>query len=847
MQISAYYQKKRCPKLEKFGETLSRESRQSVFGKVLREACELLASGTGYREVLLTAYERLKEGYGNVDGYYDWQAEVYANDDVRKLRRFFVFLGNVKFLRANVTTAFMDGDLQLEGRVSLVFEKAGKTYLAVIRPGKCDRSAGGKSLMTKVSGDLRLLVAKHSLESLYPGIVPWCVYMTHPDDKDEDTLIEFSVESTKNTNLTVLPISGYIKNGVFSFEKLAEDIRAAAAVTPEKNCDACEYASLCKVGEQRRQVDVCAVQDKGPYVLPRFTPAQMQVVEHKNGPLLVCAGAGSGKTAALVGRIAHLVKTGVSPNTVLCLTFGRKAAEELSERCMALFDSKGKPPKITTIHGLAFDVLRSYGKEVYGTCPRVLDDLTQTRIVERLLSSRERISGFKYEVKVGPFGLFNTVLNRMKELGQLGENGFRAKHPEIGEAFYEVAKDYLQIVKNEHYVAFDEMVSLAVDLFQKNPEILSLYQLAHQYVMVDEFQDVSKDQAEFVYLLASSHKNLVVVGDDDQCIYRWRGAVPSYMVDFPKLFHSKTVVFRENFRSTNGIVKTAQKLIRKNPDRIDKNIVSSSGREGEAPSIVHSTSTTDFRRVIAEMLDAGYHYGDISIIARTNKTLKSLKDALGCPCAIAKTFLRHDSFFNFVRSVLDLFADPSNAMAFSLFSAPFGLQESAAVLCATGRQMELAKEMEEFHNALSVLDELFDAIRQTMAPKDFIEKASVKLYWDRSDAPAVLLDEFRLSYPESGNLGDLREYCREVYEYQSDIRVCEKATDAVTLITNHDVKGLEFPVILLHSDYAEKTAEERSLFYVGLTRAKEKCVVFESPNAKTSFLSEIFDDETGAV
>jgi DNA helicase-2/ATP-dependent DNA helicase PcrA len=434
------------------------------------------------------------------------------------------------------------------------------------------------------------------------------------------------------------------------------------------------------------------------------------------------------------------------------------------------------------------------------------------------------------------------VINRVEELRQLGLDGFKTKHGDIGEEFYDLATDYATAIELGQFISFDDMATQATALLKSNPEILDMYQFSYQYIMIDEFQDVSKDQAEFVYLLASGHHNLVAVGDDDQSIYRWRGACPSYMLDFPKQFNAPTVVFRDNFRSTAAIVNASQRVIRKNAERIDKDVVSSSGRDGDEPEVVHSTSPKDFQRVIGEMLDAGYHYGDIAIIARTNKTLKALNDALECPCQIARTFLRHDGFFNFVKAAMDLYADPDDAMAFSLFCAPFGLQDSAAVLCATGRQLELARETKEFEGVMAILDELFEAIRQVMAPKDFIAKAKKLVFWDKSDAPSVLLDEFRLQFPEGGDLGDLREYCRKVVEYLSEKRVNETPTDSVTLITNHDCKGLEYPVVLLHSDYSSDSAEERSLFYVALTRAKEKCVIFESKSAKVSFTADLLEN-----
>ena len=849
MQISAYCQQKRCPEMEWFHETLSKESRWSAFGMALKTACEKLVAGESYSDVLKSTDAALLASYGKIYTEYGWQAEGYAKDDVRKLRRFLVFLGKPAFLEANVPTVFDEDGLCLEGKAGLVFrDKNGKTYLVVLRTGKCDRSAGGKSLATKVSGDLRLLVAKYALENKYPGIIPWCVYMTHPDDADSSISDEFIFAQTKATNLTVLPISSYYtsENG-FLREKLAEDIFAAAQIAEDKNCDSCDYACICKAGDvrlwQQNQPagEAPVAVSKEQYTLPKFTPAQMEVVNHINGPLLVCAGAGSGKTAALVGRIAHLVKSGVAPSSILCLTFARAAADEIAERCNALIDSKGRPPKISTIHGLAMEFLCGYGAEMTGKCPKALDELSQQRMIDELLENRDRIPGFKYEKKGGRYGLLKTVLRNIEELDALGHDAYQKKHPDIGAGFYEMAKEYHQAVKEGHYLSFDEMVALAAKLLQDNEEVLNLYRLVYRYIMVDEFQDISADQAELVYLLAGEHKNLVVVGDDDQCIYRWRGAMPSFMVDFPETFGAKTVIFPDNFRSSCGIVETAQRLIQKNPGRIEKNVVSSSGISGTPPQIIRSINAADVRRIISEAVTKGYRYGDMAVIARTNSSLANLKDSLGVPCSLARRFLRQDVFFGIVRAALNLSLNPEDAMSFVLFSIPFGLQYDAATLASSGAILKTARGTEKFKEEMEILDTLFLEIRNNPSPKDFIEKCAAVTFWSESNAPVVMQEEFTLAYPEGGTLDDLRKWCYEVVEYQSEKRVNEKATNAVTLITNHDAKGLEFPVVLLICEYTQFSPEERSLFYVGITRAKEQLYIFESNSAKASFLSEITD------
>ena len=848
MQIAKFIQTKRCPSEAMFHDSLKKKNRWGILSVAAAKACEALASGKSYREVLRDFYEYLKEEYGKVEGYQEWQVDVYSKDDTIKLNRFFRFIGKPNILKANVPTTFQDGELILDGKANLIYELGGKVYLVIFRPGKCDRSPGGKSLHTQVSGDLRLLVAKWSLEKEYPGIIPWCVYLTHPDDVDTAPLQDFSFTSTKNTNLTVLPCGCYYKDGMFDTARLRADILAAASVEEEKNCDLCEYACLCRAGEsikaqQLEEAKVAA--QKTDYALPKFTPSQMEVVNHKNGPLLVCAGAGSGKTAALVGRVAQLVKDGVSPTNILCVTFAKQAAEELEERCRALIKDPQRSPKISTIHGLAMDFLRGYGAEALGYCPVVLDEMTEKKIIAQLFAKYGRISGFKYEVPNGRYGYLDTALRRIQELKALGMESFSEKRPDIGAEFYDLARDYDRIVEEGRYVTYDEMVALATKLLKENQEVLMLLQFAYRYIMVDEFQDISKDQAEFIYLLAAAHNNLLVVGDDDQCIYRWRGAVPAFMVEFPSHFHAKTVVFPDNFRSTAGIVNTAMHVIGLNPGRIEKRIVSSSGREGVPPEVIHSTSIADLRRVISGCVDSGYHYGDIAIICRTNKALSDIKERLGLPCVLARHFLRQDPFFGLVKGALGVAENPNDAMSLALFFTAFGFQQDVAILATVYEDvLSGMRDEEKYSHAVSILDELLAGIKGGDTAKGFVERCKKAIFWESSDAPAIMLDEFTLTHPSGGSIAELRQWCSDVVEYASEKRVTEAAKNAVTLITNHDCKGLEYPVVLLVSEYSEKSPEERSLFYVGITRARERLFLFEGANSKVSFVEEV-EERTG--
>ncbi|MBR4606130.1 MAG: ATP-dependent helicase, partial [Lachnospiraceae bacterium] len=847
MQISAYCQKKRCPNLEWFSEGLSVESRWSVYGKALKKACDSLRNGATFKDVLIDTHAYLVEAYAKIFTEFEWQPEGYATDDIKKLRRFLVFLRNskMKVIDANLPTTYVgEGGLVLEGRVSLVLKGGDdKTYLVVIRPGKCDRSVGGKSLATKVSGDLRLLVAKWSLEEKYPQIIPWCVYMTSPDDADGEVVENFTFAATKKTNMTVLPVASYYQEGVFQREKLEADIIAAAQIPEEKRCDDCDYACLCKAGNARLigSTEQVAAMEEKPYELPPFTADQMKVVSHMGGPLLVCACAGSGKTAALVGRIANLVKNGVAPNTILAVTFTRDSADEMLKRCKCLFDSKGNPPKISTIHSFAMDILSGYGTEIDGTMKKALDDTTQQEIIDELLKKYDQIDGFKYEVKLGKFGLLKTVLRRIEELETMGVEAFKAKHPEVGAEFYDLARAYRKKIKDEGYLLYDEMVPLALKILREHDEILGVYRLSCQYIMVDEFQDVSPDQAEFIYLLAGDSKNLVVVGDDDQCVYRWRGADPSYMRNFPRLFNAPIVIFRENFRSTDSIVRAGRGVIEFNPDRIDKEIVSSSGKKGVEPQVIKSAAAADLRRVITEVTESGYRYGDVAVIARTNKALADYKENLGLPCTLARKFLRDDALFGFIRAVLNLAKDPDDAMSFALLCVPFGLQYEATAIAREGFTLDGVRGREKFKEVMSVLDDLLQNALSNPSPTEFIKRCTVRIFWDRTNAAKVMRDEFLLAYPKNGTLDDLRKWCKSRVEYQSETRVTERSVNAVTLVTNHDCKGLEYPIVLLVCDYSQPTPEERSLFYVGITRAREKLYIFDNPNNKSGFVEELME------
>ena len=285
----------------------------------------------------------------------------------------------------------------------------------------------------------------------------------------------------------------------------------------------------------------------------------------------------------------------------------------------------------------------------------LLTKVTQMELIKALLSIRQPLKGIKYTQEFGRNGLYNTVCSKLeKYLQSESPEAFFFKEKTLGTDFLQFAEDFRSIVKERGFISFDEQVTLCNELFNHYPDLLKIYQNVYKYVMVDEFQDINADQAAFIYSIAE-HKNLVVVGDDDQSIYEFRGASNRFMLNFATDFPgAKTIVLQDNFRSVQPLVNAAQALIKNNRQRIAKNIRSNRSG-GMKPTIISDTSSKAFSDLISKLHDEGIEYSDIAILSTKNAPLEDLKRQLSVPCVLAKSLLRHDPLFLLIYDCLCLY------------------------------------------------------------------------------------------------------------------------------------------------------------------------------------------------
>lgn len=607
--------------------------------------------------------------------------------------------------------------------------------------------------------------------------------------------------------------------------------------------------------------------------------AQREAVKQINGPVLILAGAGTGKTRTLTCRVAHMMRKGVKPDSILCLTFSNKAANEMRERVTGMVGSgrrKNARPVLSTFHSFGVRVLKEsisylgYGKQFV-----IYDQADQIGLVKRIIA---QFSGEDLP-KDPPVLLAMISKYRNWKAAPTGE---LPSH--FGPDLDRIAHRYSQSLKTANAVDFDDLLLLTLQLFREFPEVVEQYRQRFHYVMVDEYQDTNRIQLELLLALASEHQNLCVVGDDDQSIYGWRGAEISNLLNleehFPQL---KVIKLEQNYRSTNTILKAANALIKNNSHRREKNLWSENG-VGE-PIGLHAYDTDELEaRAVIDRIDAdkilrGLDYGCQSILFRTNQQSRPFEIELR-KAKIPYVLIGGMSFFDRkeIRDSLAYFkllVNPSDDTSLlRIFNTP------PRGIGATSVQRLLAAA-EDRHVPLwqvlphtDVLDELqpktriavttfYSQICETMellqtsegTPGDvltpffkeigFFEEVR-KIEKDEEAGEAReknvrdLIDSIdsTVAGNQKSHLDRLADFLTETTldSEKYDDKNKNANANVVTLITMHSCKGLEYPVVYVagceygivpHMRALEEGSvdEERRLFYVACTRAQKKLYI----------------------
>ena len=616
--------------------------------------------------------------------------------------------------------------------------------------------------------------------------------------------------------------------------------------------------------------------------IEKLNNEQKKAATFKDGPCLVIAGAGSGKTKVLTTRIANLIENGVKPYNILAITFTNKAAGEMRERVNNIINAHDA--FIGTFHSFGLKIIRENSALFNLTSAfTLIDTEDQTSIIKKIMKdiniTDKMISPAFIKSKI------SFIKNNMLSDSEIA-NFLISENEKIAVKIY---YEYEKILKRNNTLDFDDLLKKTVELFNSNKEVLEKYQDKFKYILIDEYQDTNEVQYKLVKLLSKKYLNLFVVGDPSQSIYAFRGANYQNILNFEKDFKGCTVIkLPQNYRSTQTILDAANEVISHNKQRKDLDLFSDLGQGVKIKYIRTFNDSMENKRVVDEiqkLYEEGYSRKDMAIFYRTNAQSRSIEDALVKANIPYKVF---GSFYFYKRkeikdllAYLKLIANPSDDVSLErVINEPKrkigdktieNLREKARSLnISMFEAIDSGKEL-EFKNLILNLIEISKDTSITGLIDKTLELSKMKETYENdksleSDIRLENLMEFRSvseTYEkETGNV-NLSDFLMEV-SLVSDAAEYSTDADAVTLMTVHSAKGLEFKVVFiigleenimpiskaLYDD--EELEEERRLMYVAITRAKEKLYLLNAGrrmlygnmqmNPPSRFISEISDN-----
>ena len=621
---------------------------------------------------------------------------------------------------------------------------------------------------------------------------------------------------------------------------------------------------------------------------------QREAVQYTEGPLLVIAGAGSGKTSVLTRRIAYLLEHNkVAPWSVLAITFTNKAAKEMRERVAKLVGSVAEDMWVSTFHSMCVRILRREIESLgYTNHFTILDAADQLTAVKQVCDEQNLdVKRFEPRMLSGAISNFKNQLNTPDRALKMAGN----KHEQVVAQVYERYQTKLKAI---NALDFDDLIMKTVQLFENFPQVLDFYQKKFQYVLVDEYQDTNHSQYRLVKLLAERHKNLCVVGDSDQSIYRWRGADVSNILSFERDYpNAKVVKLEQNYRSTKMVLQAANGVISQNSKRPDK-VLWTENDEGVPIRYFRAYDGQEEARFLVDEVYRKKHedqlaYRDVAVLYRTNAQSRMVEEMCiksGIPYHIfggLKFYERKE--IKDLLAYLRLIANPKDDISFMrIVNVPKrGIGEGTITrlnehaLNMSASLLEAAQDAGYLGLAARFVEPLegfASLIRQLAAMQEFMNVTELtQEVLNRSGYRSMLIKEGSIEaqtrlenveellsvtkdYDQRNEAGSLLGFLTDV-ALVADADQEKGSQDGITLMTLHSAKGLEFPVVFLvgveegifpHSRVAVDLAEmeeERRLCYVGITRAMRELYITNAltrtlygqtkSNPPSRFLTEI--------
>lgn len=605
-----------------------------------------------------------------------------------------------------------------------------------------------------------------------------------------------------------------------------------------------------------------------------FNKSQTKAINHLEGPALILAGPGSGKTLVITHRTQKLINEyGVNPSEILVITFTKAAALEMEERFIKINDGRKPPVSFGTFHSVFFKILK-YAYNL--SAANILGEVDKWIYIKEIIDSTEMDVSDESEFIAEVLSEISNVKSEMTDVEK-----YQAKSCPI-EVFRKVFKEYDRKLKNKRNLDFDDMLVMCFKLLSERKDILNLWQNKYKYILIDEFQDINRVQYEVIKLLAMPENNLFIVGDDDQSIYRFRGAKPEIMLGFENEFSAAVkIVLDTNYRSTKEIVELSGKIIGNNKKRFSKHIISENTK-GQTPDIKSYVNQTEesngIINKIKEYVNLGYSHSDIAILYRTNMAAGNLienlilnnmafhlKDSIP---SIYEHWISKD-ILTYIKISL---GDNARGLFLKIMNRPKRyisrevLDEKIinleAIKCIYSEKEYVLDKLEKLDYDLKFIKKLnpFSAInyiRHGVGYEDFLEEFSEKRRVNLRDLHQVL-DEIQ---EKSKPFKTFQEWFLHIEDFNKQLKTRQKKknnnTDSIEISTMHSSKGLEYKVVFIpdvnegitpHNKAVleEDIEEERRLFYVAVTRAKERLHIstikerFGKDMEVSRFLEEVY-------
>ena len=592
---------------------------------------------------------------------------------------------------------------------------------------------------------------------------------------------------------------------------------------------------------------------------------QKEAVLATEGPCLVIAGAGSGKTKVLTHKISYLMSTGVKPWNILAITFTNKAANEMKERVEKLVGDAAKDIWMGTFHSICVKILRRYIDRIGFRSDFVIFDTSDQKTL-----IKECIKAAQADDKIfTDRSVLSEISNGKNEMLEPSEYGIKYAGDFRREKIAELYALYQKKLKENNAIDFDDIINFTIKILTENPDVLDYYTEKFRYVLVDEYQDTNKSQFTLVSLIASKYGNVTAVGDNDQGIYSFRGADISNILNFEKDFPgTKIIKLEQNYRCTGNILKAANAVIEHNESKFDKKLWTQND-EGNLPCIYCGEDEYDEASYVVEQIahlkrEEYYKNSDFSILYRMNAQSRAIEDILrreDIPYKIIgglKFYERKEikdiiAYLRLIQNSSDnlslkrIINEPKRGIGKTSLEKIQEISESSGtsmyeiiknaadydlnrVYINSREFIEQIESLKNKKNEFKISDLIKETLKTTGYTKALEQEGSVE-----AETRIENLEEFltvAIEFEEESAENTLPEFLEGI-TLSSDIDGMEESDDKVTLMTLHSAKGLEFPVVFLvgmeegifpgYKSIGEPKAleEERRLFYVGITRAKQ--------------------------